>query len=469
MKTLLLGAIIVGLGGCNHDVVVGIEDGGGGRGGGGAGGGGAAPELVTLTLDVQQFETDAGRVTATSSLSPVECGAHCSFQLPKNQTVKLTSSIGPRPALSSWSGDCNGLSELCTVTLDSPKTVVATMHLYNHIFSTSAAFPVGDLGDGDGGVGVADELCRRSAVDLGISGRVISWLSTSKQNAIDRVPQGVTGWVNERNGHVYPYSNDLGGGRVFVSLFADLNPPNPTPTGSDSFGRFDGKSCNDWTNNTYDFDARYGAPGGPNVALSTSIGESFQHLNVRCAMASNLACAEIEFRTPISTIILPDRLIAFVTRDQYPSGGGTEPFDQACNAEAHDAGLTGRFIADVLPASSDAGLSSHLELAGQTWARLDGMDVFTLGGDGLFLAQRVPVQVTVDGRMLVRAGLDDWPSRSDLLVGDTSVWFSGCVDFLNNRASSTTMVEHADDLLRAGLEEHSCGDPARLHCYQVSR
>lgn len=80
---------------------------------------------VTYLLQVNSSGT--GRVT--SSTGGIDCGqgkTACSASLPADSTVVLTAMAGTNASLAGWSGDCNGTSATCTISMGATRNVTAT-------------------------------------------------------------------------------------------------------------------------------------------------------------------------------------------------------------------------------------------------------------------------------------------------------------------------------------------------------
>jgi len=126
---------------------------------------------------------------------------------------------------------------------------VATMSF----FVSSAG--TGDKGGDLGGIAGADALCQNLATAVGRGSRTWrAYLSTSKENARDRIGKGP--WVNaagkqvsssaaelSRSGVGFSYALDESGKRIDFKNAHDIF------TGSKPDGTFGGASCKDWTSN----------------------------------------------------------------------------------------------------------------------------------------------------------------------------------------------------------------------------
>jgi hypothetical protein len=124
--------------------------------------------------------------------------------------------------------------------------------------SASTSFFVTSTGSGDkggdlGGLAGADETCRRLASSAGLTKREWkAYLSTSKENARDRIGRGP--WFNAAGKQVSASRDELGRSGVPGPLVLDerggqidLKNAHDVFTGSKPDGTFSGQSCRDWT------------------------------------------------------------------------------------------------------------------------------------------------------------------------------------------------------------------------------
>lgn len=111
----------------------------------------------------------------------------------------------------------------------------------------------GEAGGDLGGLAGADALCQRLAEAAGAGRRTWrAYLSTSKENARDRIGRGP--WVNARGKQVSPSADELARSGVPGALVfderggrIDLKNAHDVFTGSKPDGTFSGASCRDWT------------------------------------------------------------------------------------------------------------------------------------------------------------------------------------------------------------------------------
>jgi hypothetical protein len=87
----------------------------------------APPPSPPVTYLLQVNSSGTGRVT--SSTGGIDCGmgnTACSASLSADSKVVLTAVAGSNASLAGWSGDCNGMSSTCTISMGATKTVTAT-------------------------------------------------------------------------------------------------------------------------------------------------------------------------------------------------------------------------------------------------------------------------------------------------------------------------------------------------------
>ena len=81
------------------------------------------PPAQNQTLTI--LPTGSGTGTVTSTPSGIDCGSICSFSFSKNTSVTVRARQAPQSLFSGWTGACSGLSNQCTVSLTTDKTVGA--------------------------------------------------------------------------------------------------------------------------------------------------------------------------------------------------------------------------------------------------------------------------------------------------------------------------------------------------------
>lgn len=334
---------------------------------------------------------------------------------------------------------------------------------FNRIFVTRGSYAPGTLGDGDGGVPLADAVCSSDATLNGYAGHFIALLSTSKHDVKDRVPPGIRGWTFGSGAldDPQPFVDQLGEPWFFERLEDNSLPFTKVATGSTAWGTFHGPACDDWTSSSPATSYRVGDsarwfPGWADDSTRT------------CDTPARLYCLQIDYQAPLPRAATPGILRAFVTRDLYAPGRGLAGFDADCAKEAAAAGLGGQFQAYLATESQSAELRVW-NLPG-SYHRLDGVRV---GTSNQFLGA-APLNVTADLHLLVADG-GSWPTSAALLPTDTAMWTgawdeqtsgtsSTCTDWLST--SGTGYVRDAADVIW-GRTERSCAGAAHLACVEV--
>lgn len=123
-------------------------------------------------------------------------------------------------------------------------------------------------------------------------------------------------------------------------------------------------------------------------------------------------------------------------------------FDEACAAEAADAGLTGNFQAIVSTASTTA--FGRFPGNPGAFSRMDPVLWAGYASDS-----RGPLAVTASRKMLIRP-TRPWPARPNLLPADVQVWTgaggpysissTNCVSWLSASGTTSGCVTNADEL-----------------------
>ena len=90
--------------------------------------GGTSEAGKTYTLSASKIGTGTGIVVSNGMKCGVEgliCGSRCSVSFPAGVKIDITAAPYQGSFFSGWSGACSGISNACTVTMDSNKSVVA--------------------------------------------------------------------------------------------------------------------------------------------------------------------------------------------------------------------------------------------------------------------------------------------------------------------------------------------------------
>lgn len=322
---------------------------------------------------------------------------------------------------------------------------------YNVLYETSGTYDPTKLGDGDGGVLVADEVCTNDARLRGLKGHFIALISTSKVDARDRIPPGIRGWKNLDNAVVFDRLSDVwvyhapGGGMMI--------------TGSSDDGTYSGHTCADWSTTdlslTYTAgDARRWVPGYLNQEERS------------CGTWGALYCMQIDFSAPVVPSFPQGHRRAFVTDSTYGSGGGLFAFDQACADEAADAGLPGHYLSYT--ATESYSIQDRFGPdTGPGWTRLDGVDLMHWYLSG------VPLQVTAKGRLVVDSQLGwQWASMPWLLPSTPYIWLGGsygrsCTDWFAQQGNGEVTDATRGDSVNGFTTGLPCSEKAHVACMEM--
>lgn len=342
----------------------------------------------------------------------------------------------------------------------------------NFIFVTPGKYQLGSLGDGDGGVPVADAICNAVAMELGHQGTYVALLSTSKVDLRDRIPAGITGWASAFE-EVFdlPGSPRMKGRIGAVGAPASGEPPVPVATGSTNWGTAAASNCEDWMSS----DAGSTLVIGDSTALISGWAEQGE---ATCDQLLPIYCAQIDRAATIGFAPAAGVRRVFVTEALYPSGNGRSGFDRACQTEATAASLEGRFAAYVSTQGRHAG--ADLEARSVDYFRMDGARTSQTTTIELFNPlYRYPAQLTASGRTLVSESFA-WPDTSSLLKTDTAVWFGDpqgeattCNDWFSTRgtavaADATSLLgDHWNLNLLAPSSVRDCGLTAHVFCVEL--
>lgn len=149
----------------------------------GCGGGG---ETITVTL-AMRFD-GGGSGTVTSDPPGLTCvQGTCSGKFALGSTVTLTATPGTARWVR-WEGACVGTLPSCKVVVMAYQQVTATFAGANYVFVTSATFAASAFAPD-----AVDRECNALAGAAGLPGHYVAWVSTSTQNARDRLG-AARGW-----------------------------------------------------------------------------------------------------------------------------------------------------------------------------------------------------------------------------------------------------------------------------------
>ena len=416
------------------------------------GGSDTAAQLVTLSVE----KLGEGNGGVGSEPGGILCGPVCESAFEVGTTVTLTA----QPAVSSvflgWSGGgCEG-QDVCVLVIEEDTVVQATFapHEPNLVFVTSTEVAPMDLA----GLAGADQICADAAIDGGLEGTYVAWLSTSTVDARDRLG-AARGWVRPDGRpfadtvddltsgiDYYPprldeYGNDVGGASIV------------TGTSTNGTGPFFSTFCADWTTDDG------GIVGGGSADAGAGAWTQFWSYN--CTTPQRLLCFGVDQDYAVTVNPVPGRT-AFVSSAEFTGSDGLGAFDGACQSEADAAGFAGSFLAAV--ATSTESLASRFDTSGLPWVRPDGVAV-VVSADEIDTLQhlRAPIVQTADGTRL-------WGDR--VWTGATAPYETGpgedaCADWTDADIGNawTALVTESEFWTSAGGRQ-GCDTLNRVYCLQ---
>jgi hypothetical protein len=90
----------------------------------------------------------AGKGNVTADVGAIDCGSTCSDSYPAGTLVVLTATSTSPASFTGWSGDCNGPSPTCTVTMSQARNVTATFTNVTYQLKVTHSGPGGTVSDG---------------------------------------------------------------------------------------------------------------------------------------------------------------------------------------------------------------------------------------------------------------------------------------------------------------------------------
>lgn len=244
----------------------------------------------------------------------------------------------------------------------------------NIVFVTSLTYD-GNLG----GLAGADQVCQARATAAGLPQNTYkAWLSTSTENAIDRLGSA-RGWVRVDGKPFADTKADITGGKIYHPIRVDETGAfvNDTSqlhvwTGTSKDGTLDpvegGRTCSDWTT---DNDGVKGSLGNSDGVGSFFTLRTYSY----CDRTHRLYCFGVNKNVPVTITPVSGRK-AFVTNGTWNPSVGLAKADALCQSEAQNASLKGTFKA-LLATSSGSAQSRFEPIAPGSlpWVRPDGVAI----------------------------------------------------------------------------------------------
>ena len=423
----------------------------------------SATFLPTYQLSVSVV--GVGNVTTTPSGISCSTGT-CTARFASGAAVALAATPGSQQTLSGWGGACSGTSS-CGVTMTADTSVTATFSSYNPnlVFVTTAPGNNGNMG----GLAGADARCAKDALNAGLTGSFVAYLSTSTTSAVSRLGTR-RAWVRPKDGlPVFDKPADVEAGNAYypprldATGFDTTNSTEstyPVATGTDSStGAADGtNTCADWTSTSGNY--RGGAADASGGPWST------WNLHPCSTFGTKIYCFEVDATVALSVTKLTGRG-AFVTAGSWAGAdvGGRSGADAKCAAEATAAGLTGTYLAAL--ATSTAGMGARFDLTLAQWLRPDGIPIAAYSSQFFNGAHVSAFNVTAAGAHLgnVMAWTGTYGGATQ--TGSLSIT---CQDWTSSASSNQGMAGDAflssDYWVNPGDNTQACNLLAHLYCMQ---
>jgi hypothetical protein len=381
------------------------------------------------------------------------CGEDCREYL-RGSVVKVTARARPGFGLAGWSLPCEGADATCVLTVDGPAYALAQVLRYNIAFVTSSAVTLTSLGS----LERASAFCQAHADDAGLTGPYVAWLSTSTHSAAERLASD-GGWVTTRGDTVAVTRQALLSGSVDAPIAFDEHgkwQSTPVATGTDAKGAASVRSPS-------------GGVIGAKLQTCGDLAQPSAHITVGHSTGGMLAWTDFELApcaspyplycfgtslgvAPKSPSLPPSALLAFVTKDVLRGDfGGLAAASAACQAEAQDAGLSGRTFVALL--KSPGGENSVGGPDAGSWYRRDGVQVIDAAGPGHPVA---PISLTARGTFITDDADPVWTGGP---AGDCVGW-SGVTSL---GETIPVNLARADGLL---LDPLPCSETAHLICLE---
>ncbi len=258
-----------------------------------------------------------------------------------------------------------------TATLTPTPVPTGTPGLFNIVFVTSTMH-TGNFG----GLAGADTICQQLAIDAGLPGTYVAWLSTATVDALGRLG-GARGFVRPDGAPFADQPSELATNVVWNALHLDENGADVGTaevwTGTQKNGTATSNTCTNWTS-TSNKGHVGSSQGGPAVWTDTAV-------DTNCSQSLRHYCFGISLSANALGPTTSTGNIAFITNGTLdPStGDGLTSADAMCASEAAGASLAGNYKALLATASASA--ISRITLAAH-YVRPDG----TLIADGPTLA-----------------------------------------------------------------------------------
>jgi hypothetical protein len=268
----------------------------------------------------------------------------------------------------------------------------------------------------------ADAICNARAVEGGLPGTYVAWLSTTTVAAKDRLA-GARGWIRTDGMPFTDQVADLVASTIYYPLDRDEHKNLVTGfvlTGTNDTGGML-PNCADYSD-----PAQMIYFGRPEATAHGWTHES----SVSCSTMGPIYCFGIDRSQPV-TITPSTGRTAFLTVQSFiPDAGGLATADALCASEASNAGLSGTYRA--LLATTTANAISRVSITGATWVRTDGIAIASSPTELMNGLMTAPLNVSAKGIYRIANALTGAADVTTLSPGGAQ----NCVDWTSSGTTS---------------------------------
>jgi sugar lactone lactonase YvrE len=162
-------------------------------------------------LTIRLAGSGSGKITAPSGGGiGIDCGSHCIDYYLIGETINLTATPNSGSTFMGWGGDCSGLRNPFTITLDTSKTCTATFDIPAQTVAQGQTYTITGNGtsgfSGDGGSAIQAQL--RFPAGLAIDAQNRLYVADSLNNRIRRLENGILTTV--AGSGIYGFGGDGG-------------------------------------------------------------------------------------------------------------------------------------------------------------------------------------------------------------------------------------------------------------------
>lgn len=327
---------------------------------------------------------------------------------------------------------------------------------YNIAFVTSESRRIAEIG----GVAGADTLCNQLALDAGLPGTYVAWLSDGTTNAPARLA-GARGWIRPDGKPLVDTVADLVAGHLLYPIVLNessvaYTAQSGVTTGTLGDGTL-GTDCDNWGS------ISSGSTATSGIA-STTFTTWTENLNLpsACDQPQPFYCFGTDHDVALQYAPATGRR-AFVSSEAWMPAGGTDGADAACQTAADTASLGGSWRA--LLATTTAPAADRFNKDASTWVRLDGIALGPTASEvlsGGILDAPLNLTETMQYR-----------GSNPANTGATSVTALGasnstCLDWMSSSASDTQRVGllNSVTLYFSTPIFQTCSSGAQLYCLE---